>query len=342
MEARLQALEGKFSEYGDLRLDLGAIISELASLNSNVRAMTETMVSSLKHSEDKFQWATKVHADRPPAPNTSIGKTFHPPLPPSPTEPEDALCTRFYTRVQADSRGKEVARTPSPPHCENVEAANADDGAGGTSSPGSDCALISPPAKATKPASTPRKRAPANARGKALAKEREVRAGKEGLPGSGTALTAPPAKKVSDNENVLAKIQRATTMRWVAYIPSSNTVFACVQNAHPNAVITACRQVRVPRMSVAGVGAALFSKVRAELHLFLSNWCNEASKVVDITETGIYWELHLTSVGLAVGTCRMRQERGGKAAAEHQQGRQKLCGRWTGTERLCRQRKHPM
>ena len=52
-------------------------------------------------------------------------------------------------------------------------------------------------------------------------------------------------------------MNRATTISFPAMI------FACVQNAHPNVVITACRQLRVPRMSVAGVGAAVFMKVRA-------------------------------------------------------------------------------
>lgn len=96
---------------------------------------------------------------------------------------------------------------PSPPPSKNVELAHADEGAGVSTSPGSDCALISPPAKAPKPATTPRKRAPANARGKALAKEREVDAGNEDLLGSGTTLTAPPAKKVSNHEIVFTNIK---------------------------------------------------------------------------------------------------------------------------------------
>lgn len=140
MEERLQALEGKVSEYGHFRLDLGALISELASLNSNVRALrldlgahiselaplnsnvralTEAMVSSLKHSQDKLQHVSKVDADETPAANTSIGKTTHRP-PPSLSEPEGAERTRYYTRVYSGSRGKEVVRGPSPPPSENV------------------------------------------------------------------------------------------------------------------------------------------------------------------------------------------------------------------------------
>lgn len=97
MEERLQALEGKVSEYGHFRLDLGALVSELASLNSNVRALTEAMVSSLKHSQDKLQRVSKLDADRAPAANTSIAKTTHPLPPPSLGEPEGAECTRYYT-----------------------------------------------------------------------------------------------------------------------------------------------------------------------------------------------------------------------------------------------------
>jgi hypothetical protein len=55
---------------------------------------------------------------------------------------------------------------------------------------------------------------------------------------------------------------------------SPNKIFACVQIANSNVVRAVCRQVRVPRMSVGGVGAALFMKVRADIILILFNWCN--------------------------------------------------------------------
>jgi hypothetical protein len=53
------------------------------------------------------------------------------------------------------------------------------------------------------------------------------------------------------------------------FFSSPTIIFAGVQNAHPNDIITACRELRVPRMSVDGVGDVVFMKVRAELKLFL-------------------------------------------------------------------------
>ena len=174
MEARIQALEGKFSEYGNLRLDVGAIVSELTSLNSSVRALSEALVFSFKNLIDKLHQVPKLHADNALATIPEIGKTITPPPLPSLSEPGVEERTRFYKRVPPGSRGKEVVRAPSPPPSDNTEAAHADEGAGGSTSPASDCALMFPPIKATKPAVTPRKRPNANAREKALAKEREV------------------------------------------------------------------------------------------------------------------------------------------------------------------------
>jgi hypothetical protein len=109
--------------------------------------------------------------------------------------------------MNSGSRGKEVVRKPSPPAPEHVEATIADDGAGGGStSPGSDYALISPLAKA------PRKRAAANARGKSITKEKEACAGNEDPTGTATALTALPAKNISNNEIVFVNIERANNM----------------------------------------------------------------------------------------------------------------------------------
>jgi hypothetical protein len=79
-----------------------------------------------------------------------------------------------------------------------MEAAIVDDGAGRSTSSGSDCALISPPRKAPKPTTTPRKKAAANTRGKAIfAKERGASLGNEEPTGTDTALTALLAKNVS-------------------------------------------------------------------------------------------------------------------------------------------------
>jgi hypothetical protein len=56
-----------------------ALVSELASLNSNVRALTEAIVSSLKQLENRLQ--RRMDAEETPAANTSIGKmTNLPPL----------------------------------------------------------------------------------------------------------------------------------------------------------------------------------------------------------------------------------------------------------------------
>jgi len=78
-----------------------------------------------------------------------------------------------------------------------MEAAIADDGAGGSTSSGSDCALISPPRKAPKPSATPRKRVAVNVRRKVIAKEREASVGDEEPTRPNNALTALLAKKVS-------------------------------------------------------------------------------------------------------------------------------------------------
>jgi hypothetical protein len=67
--------------------------------------------------------------------------------------------------------------------------------------------LISPPAKAPRPITTPRKRAAANARGKALAKEKEVGVDNKDPAGTATILAAHPAKKVSRNEIVFVNIE---------------------------------------------------------------------------------------------------------------------------------------
>jgi hypothetical protein len=78
-------------------------------------------------------------------------------------------------------------REPSPPVSENVAAAIADDGAEGVH--------------------VVRIRAAANARGKALAKEKEVGVDNKDPAGTATILAAHPAKKVSRNEIVFVNIE---------------------------------------------------------------------------------------------------------------------------------------
>lgn len=166
MHTRLRALEGKLSEWGPSWQDFFALISELAMLNSNVRVLTDAMVSNLKNIEEMKQRKSKVDAEKTPTMDTSMGKTIQLPRPPSTNEPEGAECPRYYTRVHSGHQSKDVVRAPSLPclvlNAEgpvsnnaqspslNVEAAPAEEEEGGSTSPGSDCALISPPVKAFK------------------------------------------------------------------------------------------------------------------------------------------------------------------------------------------------
>lgn len=83
MATRLQALEGKILECGFFRLDYAALISELATLNSNVKALTEAMLLNLKHCQESTKQKLKLNGDKATVPNTNSGKTLQPP-PPSP------------------------------------------------------------------------------------------------------------------------------------------------------------------------------------------------------------------------------------------------------------------
>ena len=114
MDTRHEILECKISEWGPSRQDFSALISELAVLNFYVRALTDAMVSNLKHFERIKQWESKVDAEKTPAMDTSIGKTTHLPRPPSTNEPEGTECTRYYMRVHSGRQSKEVVRAPSP------------------------------------------------------------------------------------------------------------------------------------------------------------------------------------------------------------------------------------
>ena len=109
MGTRLQALEGKLSELsecGPSRQDFSALISELAMLNSNVRALTNAMVCNLKHHEEMKQWELKVDAEKTPATDTSIGKTIPIPPPPSTTEVEARSAFAITRECTPDDRAK--------------------------------------------------------------------------------------------------------------------------------------------------------------------------------------------------------------------------------------------
>jgi hypothetical protein len=101
MATRLEALEAKILECASFRLEFVALISESALLNSNVRVLTEAMISTLKQSQDKLQQVSKLDAEETLAANTSIGKTIHLPPPPPLSDPEGAERTRFYTRAHS-------------------------------------------------------------------------------------------------------------------------------------------------------------------------------------------------------------------------------------------------
>jgi hypothetical protein len=78
MEARLQALEGNVFEYGNYRHDLESIVSELASLNSNVRALSAAMVSSLTNFMNKLEQVSKVDVHNAMVATPGIGRTTIP------------------------------------------------------------------------------------------------------------------------------------------------------------------------------------------------------------------------------------------------------------------------
>lgn len=177
MAKRLEALEGKFLEYGPSRLDFAALISKLAMLNFAVKALTDALVSNLKHFQENMQLESKLDVDKTLAANTSTRNTIHPPR--SLSEPEGAERIRYYTQVHFISWSKEVGRVRSPPHLvfnmegplsnnvhsppTNVDAAPTGGEAGGSTSLVSDYALISPPAKTFKYAPTLKRKPTSNA-----------------------------------------------------------------------------------------------------------------------------------------------------------------------------------
>lgn len=94
-------------------------------------------------------------------------------------------------------------------------------------------------------------------------------ANNEDLVEAGMTLTIPPSKKVNNNNIVFANMKEAANIKHVANFFSPNIIFVYMQMTHPNAVTTACQQIRVSRMFMGGVGTTLFIKVGADLNLFL-------------------------------------------------------------------------
>jgi len=197
-----------------------------------------------------------------------IGKTTPPPSLPSLGEPGVGERTRYYKRMYVGSRGKEVVRAPSPLPSENAEAATSNEGTGGCISPGSDFAFISP------------RRRRWNLqwhRGRDQARMYEERRLRRGRWWTTTRIRLQPPRHSPALPQrmwvipwiVFANIESLAIVKPIRNFLSSNIIIECVQNANTIAVITARRQVKVPRMSVGGVGAALFMKVKAIMNLIL-------------------------------------------------------------------------
>ena len=132
MVSRLQALEGKIPECESFRIDLGALLSELAMLNSNVKALTEAMVSNFKQTQDNMRFQSKGEGDKTLASSTPDAKTWK-------TSPSRSLSlstkhnglhkgntcqtsgpqvlerTLSNTRMQSGTQSKEIFRALSPP-----------------------------------------------------------------------------------------------------------------------------------------------------------------------------------------------------------------------------------
>ena len=342
LDTRIQALEVKVLESEHARMEFTglkdeiatlnasvkalseAMVSSFAALNSSVKALTEAMVLSSKHGQDSTQHNLKAEEDEPPLPDTSIVNTEPPPPPPALSEPVALEGTRYYKRAQGGSRSKEVARERTPPHAdlseeglqtkvvrsttEPAEATPAAKETGDPSSTGSDCALISPPRKRLKLATTPRKRPASTARGKALTKERAALIDNKDLAATDASLPIPPPNKVTRNNFLLCNLKREGCTTLPASFTFSNTIFACAQDTVAHAVRTACRQLRVPRMSVCGVGAALYMKVRTGCFLFSCT----------MQRICILSNIHVV---LAMCTNKMLQDGEERAAAGRRHGR---------------------
>lgn len=78
MARRLEPLEAKFLDCGPSRLDCTAIVFKLAMLNSNMRALTDVLVSNLKHFQKSMNPDLKVDVGKTIAMNASLENTLHP------------------------------------------------------------------------------------------------------------------------------------------------------------------------------------------------------------------------------------------------------------------------
>ena len=201
MVTRLEAMEGKIPECESFRVDLGALLSELAVLNSNMKALTEAMISNLKQTEDVTRFQSKVDGDKTLAsstPDANTCKTFPSgSLRPSTKHngshkgntcqgsgPQVLERTRSNTRMQYGTQRKEILRPLSPPSLDmtvqaplpiavrlssaDEDATTVDERANGSLSPSSDCTFPSPMNKAIIGAPKTKKRT-SNVRGKIIA-----------------------------------------------------------------------------------------------------------------------------------------------------------------------------
>jgi hypothetical protein len=198
MATRLEALEGKIPECESIRVDLGALVSELAALNSNFKALTEAMVTTLKRTQENTQYQSKADGDKTRAsstPNAQTGKAS-PSASHSPSTkhngskkgngsgPEALERTRSNTRAQSGTQSKDILLAPSPPNLDfNVhapvpivvrlssadeDATTIDETADGSISPSTGGAFVPPPAKAIVVGTTSKKRLSSHARGKGI------------------------------------------------------------------------------------------------------------------------------------------------------------------------------
>ena len=169
MVTRLEALEGKILECKSFWVDLNALLYELVVLNSNVKVLTEAMVSNLsKHKMD----GDKILASSTPdaktlktSPSSSLspstkhnglhkGNTCHA------SGPQVLDRTRSNTRMQFGTESKEIFPALSPPSLDmtvqtplsivvrlslvDEDAITMDERADGSISPNSDCAFTPP------------------------------------------------------------------------------------------------------------------------------------------------------------------------------------------------------
>lgn len=204
MVARLETLESKIPDCESFRVDVGALVSELAVLNSNVKALTEALVSNLKQTQDNTQYQSKAVGQKTLASSTPNAKACmtSPSGSPSPStkhngshKGNESLASGAQVAERSRSNTREHSRTQSggllpeqsptrldmnvhapPPIATRLSSADEDattvDEMGGRSiSPSSDCAFAPPPMEAITFAPKSKKRTPCNARRKNIAND---------------------------------------------------------------------------------------------------------------------------------------------------------------------------